>query len=73
MPCRSAWPQRNQTVIHSLQSSARGWVTNLAGASVSESSSNGVPPDQYVNVTITSSTNVTVGVTNQFLRLQVHR
>jgi hypothetical protein len=24
MSCRSAWPQRNQTVIHSLQSAARG-------------------------------------------------
>ena len=53
---------------------ASGWVTNLAGASVSETSSNGVPPDQYVNVTITSSTNVTAaGLTNQFMRLQVHR
>ena len=51
-----------------------GWVTNLPGASVSESASNGVPPDQYVNVTITSSTNVTAaGVTNQFLRLEVNR
>ena len=53
---------------------ASGWVTNLTGARVSESSSNGVPPDQYVNVTITTSTNVTSPVlTNQFLRLEVHR
>lgn len=53
---------------------ASGWVTNLTGASVSESSSNGVPPDQYVNVTITTSKNVTSPVlTNQFLRLEVHR
>jgi hypothetical protein len=52
---------------------AGGWATNMPGASVSESSSNGVPPDQFVNVTITSSTNVTANLTNQFLRLQIHR
>ena len=52
---------------------ATGWMTNRPGASVSESSSNGVPPDQFVNVTITSSTNVTASATNQFLRLQIHR
>ena len=53
---------------------ATGWVTNVAGTSVFESSSNGVPPDQYVNVTVTISTNVTTaGVTNQFLRLEVNR
>ncbi|HZL79206.1 MAG TPA: Calx-beta domain-containing protein [Candidatus Limnocylindrales bacterium] len=53
---------------------ASGWLTNLAGASVFESSSNGVPPDQYVNVTVITSTNVTTaGLLNQFLRLQVHR
>ncbi len=51
---------------------ASGWVTNIPGPTVSESSANGVPPDQYVDVTITSSTNVTAGATNQFLRLQVH-
>jgi hypothetical protein len=51
-----------------------GWVTNIPGATVSESSSNGVPPDQYVNVTATASTNVTApGMTNRFLRLQIHR
>jgi hypothetical protein len=48
---------------------ASGWVTNMSGAMVSESSPSGVPPDQYVNVTITSSTNVT----NQFFRLEVTR
>jgi hypothetical protein len=52
---------------------ANGWVTNMSGATVSESSSNGVPPAQFVNVTITSSTNIMVGATNQFLRLQIHR
>ncbi|MDD5139671.1 MAG: Calx-beta domain-containing protein [Verrucomicrobiales bacterium] len=53
---------------------ASGWVTNLAGTSVSESPSNGVPPDQYVNVTVITSTNVTAaGSTNQFLRLEVNR
>jgi hypothetical protein len=52
---------------------ATGWVTNLPGATVAESASNGVPPDQYVNVTITTSTNVTAGAACQFLRLQIHR
>jgi hypothetical protein len=50
-----------------------GWVANLPGATVAESPASGSPPDQYVNVTITCSTNVTVNVTNQFLRLQIHR
>jgi hypothetical protein len=52
---------------------AAGWVTNLPGATVVESTANGVPPDQYVNVTITTSTNVTAGAAVQFLRLQIHR
>jgi hypothetical protein len=52
---------------------ATGWVTNQPTAGVSESASNGVPPSQYVNVTVTGSTNVTSGSTNQFLRLQIHR
>jgi len=53
---------------------ASGWVANLPGASASESTATGVPPDQFVNVTITTSTNVPApGVTNQFLRLQVHQ
>lgn len=52
---------------------ATGWVTNQPTAGVSESASNGVPPSQYVNVTVTGSTNVTSGATNQFLRLQIHR
>ncbi|MGA3285246.1 MAG: Calx-beta domain-containing protein [Verrucomicrobiota bacterium] len=52
---------------------ATGWVTNLPGATFAESASNGVPPDQYVNVTITTSTNVTGGAACQFLRLQIHR
>jgi len=50
-----------------------GWVTNMAGTGVSESPTNGVPPGQYVNVTVTGSTNVAAAVTNQFLRLQIHR
>ena len=49
------------------------WVTNMPGTGVSESPTNGVPPGQYVNVTITGSTNVTAGATSQFLRLQIHR
>jgi hypothetical protein len=52
---------------------AGGWVTNQPGATVAESATNGVPPDQYVNETVTSSTNVTVNTVNQFLRLEVHR
>jgi hypothetical protein len=53
---------------------ASGWGTNQAGTTVFESSSNGVPPDQYVTVTVTTSTNVMASsLTNQFLRLEVHR
>jgi hypothetical protein len=51
-----------------------GWVANLPGASAAESATNDVAPDQFVNVTITTSTNVlSAGATNQFLRLQVHQ
>jgi hypothetical protein len=50
-----------------------GWVTNQPGTGVSESPTNGVPPGQYVNVTVTGSTNVAATVTNRFLRLQIHR
>jgi hypothetical protein len=52
---------------------ATGWVTNVDGASVSESTTNGLLPNQYVNVTATTSTNATGNATNQFLRLQIHR
>ena len=53
---------------------ALGWQANLPGAGVAESGTFGVVPDQFVNVTVTSSTNVTAaGATNQFLRLQIHR
>jgi hypothetical protein len=52
---------------------ASGWATNMAGTTVAESATNGVPPNQYVNVTVTSSTNVTVNAADQFLRLQIHR
>src|SRR5208282_5444792 len=52
---------------------ATGWVTNWPGATVVESPTNGVPPGQSVNVTVTSSTNLTANATNQFLRLDVHR
>jgi hypothetical protein len=50
-----------------------GWVTNVTGAAVSESPTNGLPPNQSVNVTATISTNVTGNPANQFLRLQIHR
>jgi hypothetical protein len=52
---------------------ASGWVTNAAGVTVSESTTNGLPPNQYVNVTATTSTNVTGNAAGQFLRLQIHR
>jgi len=52
---------------------ASGWMTNMPGTTVAESPTNGVPPNQHVNVTVTSSTNVTVNPKNQFLRLQIHR
>jgi hypothetical protein len=52
---------------------ATGWVTNLPGTMVAESPTNGAPPNQYVNVTITSATNVMADATNQFLRLEIHR
>ena len=51
---------------------AGGWATNRPGAVVSESPTNGVPPAQSVNVTVTVSTNVMAGATNQFLRLEVN-
>lgn len=50
-----------------------GWVTNVPGATISESTTNGLPPNQSVNVTATTSTNVTGNPANQFLRLQIHR
>ena len=52
---------------------ASGWVTNVPGATVSESTPVGVPPDQSVNATATAATNVTTGAGAQFLRLQIHR
>jgi hypothetical protein len=52
---------------------ASGWVTNTAGTTVAESPTNGVPPNQHVNVTVTSSTNVMANPKDQFLRLQIHR
>jgi hypothetical protein len=60
---------------NSLQTytAASGWVTNIPGTTLAESASNGVPPNQYVNVTVTSSTNVTANAAGQFLRLEVHR
>jgi len=49
-----------------------GWVTNMPGASVIESPTNGTPPNQYVNVTVTAATNTVATDTNQFLRLEVN-
>jgi hypothetical protein len=50
---------------------AAGWVTNAAGATVSESATNGLPPNQSVIVTATTSTNVTGNAGKQFLRLEI--
>ncbi|HTV61439.1 MAG TPA: hypothetical protein VMH30_02605 [Verrucomicrobiae bacterium] len=46
--------------------------TNRSGPAVSESPNNGVPPPQFVNVTVMVSTNVLAGATHQFLRLEVN-
>jgi len=48
---------------------AGGWVMNLPGATVAESATNGVPPNQYVDVTAT----ISLDAINRFLRLEVHR
>ena len=50
---------------------ASGWVTNSPGAAIAESAPTGTPPNQYVTETVTSSTNVMVNATGQFLRLEV--
>ncbi|HEY1661887.1 MAG TPA: Calx-beta domain-containing protein [Verrucomicrobiae bacterium] len=47
-----------------------GWITNMPGSVVSESPTNGTPPNQNVTVTVTVSTN-TAATTNQYLRLEV--
>lgn len=52
---------------------ASGWVADFPGADASESSTNGTPPNQFVNVTMTISTNLPSGTPEQFLRLEVHR
>ena len=51
-----------------------GWQATGGGWSVSESGTFGAAPDQFVNVTITSLTNVAGGgATSRFFRLQIHR
>lgn len=52
---------------------ATGWVTNVSGVTVSESSATGLPPNQFVTVTSTTATNITGGPGDQFLRLEVNR
>jgi hypothetical protein len=54
-------------------SAASGWVADFAGVTASESSTNGTPPEQFVNVAITISTNLPSGSPEQFLRLAVQR
>jgi hypothetical protein len=56
-----------------IYTAANGWVTNTGDSTVSESGTNGAPPDQSVNVTITTSTNMMATVTNQFFRLEINR
>ncbi len=49
-----------------------GWIVNIAGATVSESSAIGTAPNQFVNVTVKDSALVNaIGV--RFFRLVVHR
>lgn len=49
-----------------------GWIANIAGAAVSESSASGAPPDRYVVATVPDSAVVdAIGV--RFFRLVVHR
>ncbi|HEV2318681.1 MAG TPA: Calx-beta domain-containing protein [Verrucomicrobiae bacterium] len=50
-----------------------GWVAEFPGATAFESATNGTPPNQFVNVTITISTNVPADSPERFLRLEVHR
>jgi hypothetical protein len=51
-----------------------GWVANTPGATSSESTGTGTPPDAYVNVTITDPAVVgSPGATSRFFRLVVHR
>ena len=50
--------------------SATGWVLNTGEATVLESATTGVPPDQYVSVMIDLGP---PGQSSQFLRLSVHR
>jgi hypothetical protein len=51
-----------------------GWQAFIGGWSVSESGAFGTPPDQFVNVSITSLSNIAGGgVTNRFFRLRVRR
>jgi hypothetical protein len=69
---QSSW---NLTTWSNLMTftAAGGWVADLSGATASESATNGTPPNQFVNVTITVSTNLPTGAPEQFLRLEVHR
>jgi len=52
--------------------SGSGWIVNIAGAVVSESSAIGTPPNQFVTVTVIDSAMVdAIGV--RYFRLVVHR
>jgi hypothetical protein len=51
-----------------------GWVANTLGATASESSVVGAPPDAYVNVTVTDPTVVgTPGAGSRYFHFVVHR
>jgi hypothetical protein len=52
---------------------ATGWVANTVGATASESVTFNVSPEQYVAVTITDPTDLTLNVGNRFFRLSVSR
>jgi hypothetical protein len=49
---------------------AAGWVPNVPGVTAAESAPSGIPPDQFVNVTIDLGNQP---IATQFLRLSVHR
>jgi hypothetical protein len=50
---------------------ATGWVADTVGATASESGTFNVSPDQYMVVTITDPTDLTLGTGNLFFRLSV--
>ena len=69
---QSSWNLNTWSNLMTFSASA-GWVANFPGVTASESSTNGLVPNQFVNVAITVSTNEPSEAPEQFLRLEVHR